>query len=145
MAAEKLTLKAVSEKMSGIDVAILSTHGQGEDIANRPMSNNGDVEYSGTTYFFSYDGAQCVSDIERNPKVALGYATEGGLFTGAVYIAVDGSAELIRDKAAFAKHWTADLDEWFEKGVDTPGLVLLKVRATRIKVWERNEEQELIL
>jgi hypothetical protein len=38
MAAEKLTLKAVSEKMSGIDVAILSTHGQGEEIANRPMS-----------------------------------------------------------------------------------------------------------
>jgi general stress protein 26 len=84
MAAEKLTLKVVSEKMSGIDVAILSTHGQGEEIASRPMSNNGDVEYNGTTYFFSYDGAQCVSDIERNPKVALGYATEGGLFTGAV-------------------------------------------------------------
>jgi general stress protein 26 len=145
MAAEKLTLKAVSEKMSGIDVAILSTHGQGEEIANRPMSNNGDVEYNGTTYFFSYDGAQCVSDIERNPKVALGYATEGGLFTGAVYIAVDGSAELVRDKAAFAQHWTADLDEWFENGIDTPGLVLLKIRATRIKVWERNEEQELIL
>lgn len=52
MAAEKLTLKAVSEKMSGIDVAILSTHGQGEEIANRPMSNNGDVEYDGTSYFF---------------------------------------------------------------------------------------------
>ena len=32
MAAEKLTLKAVSEKMSGIDVAILSTHGQDEEI-----------------------------------------------------------------------------------------------------------------
>jgi general stress protein 26 len=58
----------------------------------------------------------------------------------AVYIAVDGSAELIRDKAAFAQPWTADLDEWFERGIDTPGLVLLKVQATRIKAWERNEE-----
>ncbi|MBT1510115.1 pyridoxamine 5'-phosphate oxidase family protein [Bradyrhizobium sp. SRL28] len=145
MTAEKLALTAVSEKMSGIDVAILSTHGQGEEIVSRPMSNNGDVEYDGTSYFFSYDGAQCVSDIERNSKVALGYSTEGGLFTGAVYIAVEGSAELIRDKAAFAQHWTPDLDKWFDKGIDTPGLVLLKVRATRIKVWERNEEQELIL
>ena len=77
--------------------------------------------------------------------MALGYFTEGGLFTGAVYIAVEGSAELIRDKAAFAQHWTPDLDKWFDKGIDTPGLVLLKVRATCIKVWERNEEQELIL
>ena len=145
MAAEKLTLKAVSEKTSGIDVAILSTHGQGEEIANRPMSNNGDVEFDGTSYFFSYSGAQCVSDIERNPKVALGYSTEDGIFTGAVYIAVEGSAELIRDKAAFEQHWTPDLDEWFDKGIDTPGLVLLKVRATRIKMWERNQEQELIV
>lgn len=30
MATEKLTLKDISEKMSGIDVAILSTHGQGK-------------------------------------------------------------------------------------------------------------------
>ena len=145
MAAEKLTLKAVSEKMSGIDAAILSTHGQGEEIANRPMSNNGDVEYNGTSYFFSYEGAQCVSDIGRNSKVALGYSTDGGLFTGAVYIAVEGTAELIRDKAAFAQHWTPDLDKWFDKGIDTPGLVLLKVRAVRIKVWERNQEQEFVL
>ena len=145
MTAEKLTLKAVSEKMRGIDVAILSTHGLGEQIASRPMSNNGEVEYDGTSYFFSYDGAQCVSDIGRNSNVALGYSTEGGLFTGAVYIAVEGSADLIRDRGAFAQHWTPDLDKWFEKGIDTPGLVLLKVRAARIKVWERNEEQELLL
>jgi general stress protein 26 len=145
MVADKLTLKDVSEKMSGIDVAILSTHGHGQEIANRPMSNNGEVEFDGTSYFLSYDGAQCVSEIERNPKVALGYSTEGGIFTGAVYIAVEGSAELIRDKAAFAQHWTPDLDKWFEKGIDTPGLVLLKVRATRIKLWERHQEQELVL
>lgn len=144
MATEKLTLKDISEKMSGIDVAILSTHGQGEEIANRPMSNNGDVEYNGTSYFL-YDGAQCVSDIERNPKVALGYSTEGGIFTGAVYIAVEGPAELIRDKAVLAQHWTSDLDKWFDKGIDTPGLVLLKVRATRVKLWERHNEQELVL
>ena len=50
--------------MKGIDIAILSTHTEGKAIANRPMSNNGDVRYDGTSYFFSYDGAQCVSDIE---------------------------------------------------------------------------------
>jgi general stress protein 26 len=142
---EKLDLEDASEKMSGIDVAILSTYGPREEIANRPMSNNGDVAYDGTSYFFSYEGAQCVSDIERNSKVALGYSTDGGLFTGAVYIAVEGRAELIRDRAAFARHWTPDLDHWCEQGIDTPGLVLLKVRAVRIKMWERHEEKELVL
>jgi general stress protein 26 len=42
-------------------------------------------------------------------------------------------------------HWTPDLDVWFAQGIDTPGLVLLKVRAHRIKVWEKNSERELIL
>lgn len=60
-------------------------------------------------------------------------------------IAVEGRAELIRDRATFQQHWRPDLDKWFKKGVDTPGLVLLKVRATRIKLCERHEEQELVL
>jgi general stress protein 26 len=54
-----------------------------------------------------------------------------------VYLAAEGVAEIIKDKAAFEQHWTKDLDVWFEKGIDTPGLVLLKVRAHRIKVWKR--------
>lgn len=31
--------------MKGIDIAILSTHTENGEIANRPMSNNGDVAY----------------------------------------------------------------------------------------------------
>jgi general stress protein 26 len=142
---EKLELSHVADAMKGIDIAILSTHGDGDHIANRPMSNNGDVRYEGTSYFFSYEQAQCVSDIGKNPNVALGYSSEGGIFSSAVWIAVEGQARLIREKQAFKEHWTPDLDKWFEKGVDAPGLVLIEVKAERIKLWERNKEQELIL
>jgi general stress protein 26 len=62
--------------------------------------------------------------------VALGFSSEGGIFSDGIYVAVEGIAELIRDKAAFQQHWTSDLDNWFDKGVDTPGIVLIKV-ATR--------------
>jgi len=136
----------IAEKMKGIDVGILSTHTEGGEIASRPMSNNGDVTYAGESYFFTYEEARCVTDIERNPKVALGYTREGGIFSGSgVYITIEGQAELIRDRAAFKKHWTPDLDRWFEKGVDTPNLVLLKVAARRITYWEGNEEREAVL
>jgi general stress protein 26 len=143
--AEALTLDHVADAMKGIDIAIMSTHAEGKAIASRPMSNNGDVRYDGTSYFFSYEGASCVADIGRDPNVALGYASNGGIFSGAVYLAAEGTAEIIEDKAAFQQHWTPDLDVWFEQGIDTPGLVLLKVRAHRIKVWEKNEERELVL
>ncbi|MET3843777.1 pyridoxamine 5'-phosphate oxidase family protein [Bradyrhizobium sp. OAE829] len=87
--------------MAGIDIAILSTHTEGGQIANRPMSNDGDVEYDGTSYYFTYEQARTVADIEAKPKVALGFTGEGGIFSGAIYVAVEGTTELIRDKAVF--------------------------------------------
>ncbi len=64
-------------------------------------------------------------------------------FSDAIYVAVEGSAELIRDKAAFKQHWTSDLDRWFDKGVDTPGIVLIKVKARRITYWDGEDEGEV--
>jgi general stress protein 26 len=41
--------------------------------------------------------------------VALGLPSEGGIFSDRIYLAVKGSVELIRDRAAFQGHWTSDL------------------------------------
>jgi general stress protein 26 len=135
----KKSLADIAREMAGIDIAILSTHTEGGEIANRPMSNNGDVTYNGT----SYEQARAVSDIQRNPKVALGFSSESGIFSDGIYVAVEGTAELIRDKAAFQRHWTGDLDKWFDKGVDTPGIVLIKVKAARATYWKGREEGEV--
>jgi general stress protein 26 len=107
------------------------------------MSNNGDVSYNGTSYYFTYEQARAVADIQRNPKVALGFSSKGGIFSDGIYVAVEGTAELIRDKAAFQQHWTSDLDNWFEKGVNTLGIVLIKVKATRATYWKGREEGEV--
>jgi general stress protein 26 len=141
----KKSLADIAKEMAGIDIAILSTHTEGGEIANRPMSNNGDVSYDGTSYYFTYEQARAVSDIQRDPKVALGFSSKGGIFSDGIYVAVEGTAELIRDKAAFQQHWTSDLDKWFDKGVDTPGIVLIKVRANRATYWKGREESEVEL
>ena len=138
------TLADIAKKMSGIDIAILSTHTADGQIANRPMSNNGDVTYDGNSYYFTSDGTRMVDDISANPNVALGFTGKSGIFTpSGLYIAIEGKAELIRDKAAFQKHWTPDLDAWFERGADTPGLVLIKVHAERVKYWDGRDEGEV--
>jgi general stress protein 26 len=141
----KKSLAEIAKQMAGIDIAILSTHTEGGEIANRPMSNNGDVTYDGTSYYFTYEQARAVSDIQRDPQVALGFSSEAGIFSDGIYVAVEGTAELIRDKAAFKQHWTSDLDEWFDEGVDTPGIVLIKVKAKRASYWEGREEGEIEL
>jgi general stress protein 26 len=133
----------ISKQMAGIDIAILSTHTENGQISNRPMSNNGDVTYDGTSYYFTFEQARTVADIEANPRVALGFTGQGGIFSDAIYVAVEGHAELIREKAAFKAHWTGDLDRWFDKGVDTPNIVLIKVKATRITYWDGENEGEV--
>src|ERR1700733_13014508 len=127
----KKPLADIADEMAGIDIAILSTHTENGQIANRPMSNNGDVQFDGTSYYFTFEQARTVADIEADPKVALGFTGQGGIFSDAIYVAVEGIAELIRDKAAFRAHWTSDLDRWFDEGIDTPNIVLIKVKATR--------------
>jgi general stress protein 26 len=139
----KKSLAEIANEMAGIDIAILSTHTENGEIANRPMSNNGDVAYDGTSYYFTYEKTRTVSDIQRNPNVALGFSSEAGLFAEGIYVAVEGTAELIRDKAVFHQHWTSDLDKWFENGVDTPGIVLIKVKANRATYWKGREEGEV--
>ncbi|MCC7253944.1 pyridoxamine 5'-phosphate oxidase family protein [Hyphomicrobium sp.] len=137
------SLADIASDMRGIDIAMLSTITEDGGIASRPMSNNGDVTYDGNSYYFTRESARMVRDIERDPDVSLAFASKPGLLSSGVYIAIAGRAEIIRDKAAFEAHWTPDLDAWFEQGIDTPGVVMLKVHADRIKYWSGAEQGEV--
>lgn len=142
----QMNLSDISEKIRDIDICMLQTHTDGGEIAGRPMSNNRDVDYNGDSYYFTLDNTRMVGDIARDPKVALSFQGSKGLLGGGPFMAaVEGRAELIRDKAAFAEHWTDDLDDWFKQGVDTPGLVMIKVHAKRIEYWDGLESGELLL
>lgn len=134
------TLADLAEKMKAIDIAMLSTHTEGGEIAGRPMSNNAEVEYDGDSYYFTWAQSRMCNDIRRDPKVSLAFQGER-----AFMVAVEGEAELIQDKAVFEAHWSKDLDQWFEEGVDTPGLTLIKVHARRIHYWDGEDEGEVRL
>ena len=48
------TLKDVAELMKDIDLCMLTTTTENGALASRPMSNNGEVEYDGNSYFFTW-------------------------------------------------------------------------------------------
>lgn len=140
------TLADISRIMRDIDFAMLSTHSEGGEIGARPMSNNAQVEYDGDSFYFSMDDTRTVADIARDPKVGLGFQARSGLLgMRPVFVAVEGTAELIREHARFEAHWTPDLDRWFAQGAATPGLVLIKVHARRIHYWDGADEGEVAL
>ncbi|MGQ2910039.1 MAG: pyridoxamine 5'-phosphate oxidase family protein [Aliihoeflea sp.] len=134
------SLSDLSDKMREIDIAMLMTRTDGGTIAGRPMSNNGDVEYEGDSYYFTMSDARMVADIEADPNVSLAFQGDDMFM-----VAVQGKAEIMRDKAAFEDHWNPDLDDWFEDGVDTEGLVMIKVSAERVHYWDGEENGEVKL
>jgi general stress protein 26 len=142
----QLEIADIAEKMRDIDFAMLSTRTAGGAIAARPMSNNRQVEFDGDSYFFTCDDKRTIADIEQDPNVGLGYQSKSGMLgMKPFFIAVEGRAELIRDKGEFAARWSKDLDAWFEQGIDTPGLVMIRVSAERLHYWDGFDEGELKL
>ena len=142
----KLILKELSKKMRAIDFTMLTTRTEGGVLASRPMSNNGEVDYDGDSWFFTTEDARMVSDIAADPIVGLTLTGDKGLLgKPGIFIAIEARAELIRDKAIFAAHWTKGLDRWFPQGVETPGLVLIKAHASRISYWDGEDEGDLTL
>ena len=141
-----LTLKELAKQMRGIDITMLNTHKEGGQIAARPMSNNGDVEYDGDSHFFCLESTGTVADIKRDAKVGMTLqGNKGILGKPGIAIAIEGLSELIHDKAVMKKHWTPDLERWFKDGVDTKGLVLIKVHAKRITYWDGEDEGTVTL
>jgi general stress protein 26 len=143
------TLGDISEAMRDIDFCMLVTRAEDGSLSGRPMSNNREVEYQGTSYFFAYGDTRTVQDVERDPAVGLTFQGKAGLLgvvgKPGLFIHVEGEARVVRDKARFAEHWTPGLDRWFEQGIDTPGLTLLEVEAKRIHYWDGEDQGEVML
>jgi general stress protein 26 len=100
----KKNLKQLAEKMRDIDFTMLSTHRMGGTIGARPISNNRDADYEGDSWFFTTQDTQMLADIEHNAQVGLSLQGKAGLLgMRPFFIAIEGQAQLIRDKAAFCQ------------------------------------------
>ncbi len=130
----------LSKKMRKIDICMFTTQNGKGVLSSRPMSNNGDVEYDGNSYFFSYDASSVVKEVGKNPQVCLQFEGKDQL-----YISVTGKASLITSRPVMEKHWIDELNKWFEKGLDTPGITMIHVKGSSIKYWQNENQGELKL
>lgn len=141
-----MDLKALSKKMRDIDFCMLSTKSADGQLSSRPMSNNGDVDYDGDSWFFAYDTSRFIADIDRDPQVGLTLTGAKSLLGApGIFISIGGQASLIRDKAQFADHWVDDLSRWFPEGIETPGMVMVHVHATHVHYWDGEDQGEVTL
>lgn len=129
---EEEKLAKLRELIKGIDFGMLTTIEEDGTLHSRPMSTNGDVEFDGDLWFFTYGSSHKILEIAREHKVNVSYANP----EKQSYISVSGVATIVRDKKKIEELWHAPLKAWFPDGVDTPDIALIKVHAERAEYWD---------
>ncbi|HEU0243054.1 MAG TPA: pyridoxamine 5'-phosphate oxidase family protein [Candidatus Limnocylindrales bacterium] len=131
-------LAAVAQRMRDLDICMLTTRTD-DGLAARPMSNNGQVEFDGDTWFFARRDSAKVREIEADPTVELGYiSSERG-----TWIAIEAEATIVDDPQQKQQRWFEDLRRWFETGPDDPEVVLIRATATRVRAWGRDGDLDV--
>ena len=140
MKTKEKNMSRVKELMKDIDFCILTSRGERGLLHSRPMSNNRNVEYEGDNYFFTYSDKDVCREIEKDPAVSVSFSLTDEM----IFISVGGKAELVHDKEVMKKYWEDELERYFPKGLDEEGIVLIKVKAELITLWEGEEESTII-
>jgi len=135
--AEQITgpdaIARVKELVEDIDFTMLTTRDAEGNLVSRPMSTR-QMDDAGDIWFFTLDDTKKVREAEGDPghEVGLAYldAKEHR------YVSVAGRARVVHDDAKMRELYSPDLDIWFENGLDTPGIALLRVTPVVCEFWE---------
>lgn len=121
----------VKELVEDIDFTMLTTHDASGHLVSRPMSTR-EMDDAGDIWFFTLDDSKKVDEAESDHDVNLSYIDA----KGHRYVSVAGKARTVDDAAKMKELYTASLDIWFEDGLGTPGITLLRVTPVECEFWE---------
>ena len=122
----------LKEMIKDIDLCMLTTVDESDDLHSRPMSLNGDVDEQGNLWFFTSSNSHKASEIERTPNVNVSFIDTDQQH----YVSISGDAELVRDKQKIKELWKPVLKAWFPDGPDQPDVALLKVKVKKAEYWD---------
>ncbi len=128
-------LGKLREIVKAVDICMLTTIDERGDLHSRPMSNNGDIEFDGDLWFFTYGASHKVDEVGRVPKVNASFADTDAQ----PYASLTGRAEVVRDRAKIEELWKPQLRAWFPEGIETPDIALLKVTVERAQYWDGSQ------
>ena len=114
-----------------VKIAMLTTVESGGKLHSRPMRNK-EADENGDLWFFLDKSSAAAQSIRANPRLSLGFSDPAN----DNYAVIDGSGEIIHDKAKIDEKWTDDLKAWFPDGKDDPSIALLKVRPETGEFWD---------
>ncbi|WP_460996653.1 pyridoxamine 5'-phosphate oxidase family protein [Spirosoma harenae] len=126
-----IEIETLRDKIKGIRVAMMTTLSEDGNFHTRPMATQ-EMEDDGTMWFFAYDNAPKINEVDKNSQVTLSFSDSGS----ETYVVTYGYSEVVKDKAKMDELWSDALNTWFPKGKDDPSIVLLKVTTQAGEYWD---------
>lgn len=119
----------VAELIKDAHIAMLTTVAADGRLVSRPMGVQ-EVDFDGDLWFFADADSHKVAEIEHGSPANAAFAS------GASWVSVSGSAEVVRDTAKARELWGATAEAWYPDGPETPGLVLIVLRGETAEYWD---------
>lgn len=117
------------ERLKEFETAMLVTRASGESLHARPMSI-ADAEPDCALWFITSQETLKAHEIEANGHV------QAICQNGSSYLAVSGTARLVKDRAKLDELWRESMRTWFPKGKDDSSLVLVRLTAEEGEYWD---------
>lgn len=133
---EEATRK-LARMIRGVRVAMLTTTAPDGSLHARPMAvevedEEREREFHGELWFFTKVDSGKVDEIKNDSEVNLSYIS----FEDHRYVSLSGRATIVRDQEKIDALWSPLYRPWFAKGIDEPGLALLRVDVRTAKYWD---------
>ena len=122
--------ETVYELLKDFSSAMLVTHSDVSDFHARPMET-AFVDPDCSVGFFTDRSSPKMDEIQHDKKVLLTFQRDHR-----EYLALSGTAEIVKDRALMKTHWKDSFKVWFPGGVDDPALVLVRVRPSTAEYWD---------
>ncbi|WP_420122130.1 pyridoxamine 5'-phosphate oxidase family protein [Nakamurella sp.] len=122
-------VRKVAELAKDIRIGMLTTVDADGTFTSRPMGQQ-EVEFDGDLWYFAERDSRKVQQIRSNPHVGV------TLSSGSTWISIDGTAEIVDDRAKNKELWNAWVDAWLPQGPEDPSVVLIKVNGESAEYWD---------
>ena len=117
--------------IKSMKIAMMTTVDTDGTLHSRPMHSQKADEH-GDLWFFTKIQSPKITEISRDNEVNLAYSDPDKQH----FVWVAGRAEIVRDKQTIESKWSEGMRAWFPKGVDEPGIALIRVHPERGEYWD---------
>ena len=123
----------IKELTKDIRIAMLTTVADDGSLHARPMATES-ADFDGTLWFVTRIESGKVEEIRDDSHVLVSYEQP----KDGVYLALQGRAGIVRDRATIKQHWYKGADGWFKDGSDDAAAALIQVKVTGGEYWENS-------